>query len=228
MYQSTLVFLHGWGGNHNSWFPITEKLKKQYKIYAPDLPGFSNTPISRPYNVNDFDNFLEKYLKDNKIVSPILIGHSFGGTIATNFATTHSISKLVLVDAAIVRPTQTLSQKIIASFSPIMKPIISPIRPFLYRLLKLNNSDYYQITNPNLKKTFQTIIRQDLTDKLPHIKIPTLIIWGDKDTSTPLSDAQIIHSQISNSKLIVYPNSTHFAYLEHPDQFIKDLKLFIK
>lgn len=228
MNQSTLVFLHGWGGNHNSWFPITEKLKKHYKIYAPDLPGFSNTPVSRPYKINDFVDFLEKYLKDNKIVSPILVGHSFGGTIAANFAATHSISKLILVDAAIVRPSQTLPQKIIASFSPIIKPITAPIRPFIYRLLKLNNSDYYQITNSNLKKTFQMVIRQDSTNKLPLIKIPTLIIWGEKDTSTPLNDAQIIHSLILNSKLIVYPNSTHFAYLEHPDKFIKDLKKFIK
>lgn len=228
MNQSTLVFLHGWGGNHNSWFPITEKLKKQYKIYAPDLPGFSNVPISYPYKVENYVGFLEKYLKDNKIISPILIGHSFGGTIAANFAAIHPISKLVLVDAAIIRPNQTLPQKIIASLSLIVKPLISPVRPFLYKLLKLNNSDYYQITNPILKKTFQTIIRQDSTDKLPLIKTPTLIVWGDKDTSTPLNDAKIIHSLIPNSKLIVYSQSTHFAYLEHPDKFINDLKNFIK
>ncbi|MDD3003146.1 MAG: alpha/beta hydrolase [Candidatus Shapirobacteria bacterium] len=236
--NTNLVFLHGWGGCWQSWFPILENLKKNYSVYAPDLPGFGQNPIHKPYNLNNYVDFVCKYLKDNNIKDPILIGHSFGGAIISKIAAekTISIKKIILVDAAPIRLPQTPKQKIITTISKPAKSILSlpffnkfyhPIKKILYRSLKLQDSGYADLENPVLKKTFTTVIRQDLSPILPKINIPTLIIWGENDTDTPLSAGKKIHSLIPNSHLIIYPKSSHFAYLENKDQFIKDIKTFI-
>lgn len=232
MTQTSLIFLHGWGGNHNSWYPILQALKTKYNLYAPDFPGFGQTPLPRPYQLGDYVDFLDNYIQTNHITSPVLIGHSFGGAVAAQFTIDHPEvpSKLVLVDAATIRYPTTLKQKVLGIILPPLRPLafLPIIKTAGYRLLGLANSDYLQITHPNLKITFQNLIRDDLSSVLPQIKIPTLIIWGENDLSTPLSDGQKIHTLIKKSQLIIYPHESHFAYLNQAPRFTQDLINFIK
>ena len=78
-----------------------------------------------------------------------------------------------------------------------------------------------------MKKNFIEIISHDYQETLSKIQAKTLIIWGDKDLDTPLSDAYIIKKLIPDSKLIIIPG-THFAYLEEPKEFCKIVTKFIK
>ena len=74
--KPNLVFLHGWGGSWQSWYPILESLKTDYNLYALDLPGSVPNPISKPYYLSNFASYVNNYLKKNKVKNPILIGHS--------------------------------------------------------------------------------------------------------------------------------------------------------
>lgn len=78
-----------------------------------------------------------------------------------------------------------------------------------------------------MSKTFQNIIKEDLKDFLPYIEQETLILWGEKDKDTPLKDAKVIKKKIKNSALIIYPNATHFSYLENPILTYKIIEKFI-
>ena len=62
-------------------------------------------------------------------------------------------------------------------------------------------------------------VNEDLTDLLPMIKQDTLLIWGDKDTATPLSDGKLMEERIENSGLCVLEGCGHFSFLEKPAQF---------
>jgi pimeloyl-ACP methyl ester carboxylesterase len=73
--QINLVFLHGWGGCWQSWYPILERLKKNFNLYAPDLPGFGKEPLSTPYNLENYVDFVVDFIIKNKMEKPILIGH---------------------------------------------------------------------------------------------------------------------------------------------------------
>ena len=79
-----------------------------------------------------------------------------------------------------------------------------------------------------LKKTFQNIIQEDLKKYYKDIPCETLILWGEKDYDTPLKDGYIIHKNLSNSGLIIYPNCGHFCYCEESYQTVQILSSFIK
>jgi pimeloyl-ACP methyl ester carboxylesterase len=225
-----LIFLHGWGGCWQSWYPILERLKKDLNIYAPDLPGFGQEPIKIPYYLDNYVSFVIDFIKTNKIKNPILIGHSFGGAIACQIAISQIIPlpKIILVDAAPIRHPYSPSQKIKFKIIGLLKKFFPFTKNIYYQIFDLQNSDYAAIKdNPILQQTFKNVIQHDLTDQLPKIKIPTLIIWGEKDTSTPLIDGQKINQLISTSKLIVFPNSSHFSYLDHQEEFVTEVKKFI-
>lgn len=67
-----------------------------------------------------------------------------------------------------------------------------------------------------MHKTFINIINEDLTKYLKYIPSETLLIWGEKDIDTPLKDAYKINSLIKDSALIIYPNASHYSYLDYP------------
>jgi len=238
--KKNLIFLHGWGGSWQSWFPILEKLKKDFNLFAPDLPGFGKNLISKPYNLDDYVDYVVEYIQKNKIEKPILIGHSFGGGIICKIVIDQkiAISKIILVDAAAIRHPHSLLQKIniviIGSIKKILSlPLINKILPSVqktyYYFTRQQNSDYATLKDdPIMQQTFKNIIQHDLTKELPKIKTPTLIIWGELDLSTLLIDGQKIHQLIPNSEFISYPKTTHFSYLEEQERFIKDIKKFIE
>ena len=227
--NTNLVFLHGWGGCWQSWFPIIKALEKDCTIFAPDLPGHGLEKIEKVLTLSNYSNFVKKYLKDNHIKNPILIGHSFGGAIICDLLIKNPdlSSKIILVDAAPIRHTPSNKQKIISFVSKSLNKI-SFLRDIGYQIADLKNSDYYQIKNPLLKQTFSTVIREDLSNKLKNIKAKTLIIWGEDDTDTPLTDGLKIQKLIPRSTIKIIKNTGHFSYLDNQSEFITEVKNFIE
>ena len=68
----------------------------------------------------------------------------------------------------------------------------------------------------------------DLTNYLSSINTNTLILWGEKDTDTPLKDGKLMHKKITNSELIIFPNCTHYCYLENTYVIIKIILCFLE
>ena len=113
----------------------------------------------------------------------------------------------------------------IAGFTKLFLP--EQLRKILIKLLRLNKTDYAQINNPKLKETFKNIINEDQSPYLSNIKIPTLVIWGEKDTVTPLQEGELIAKSIPNAKLSIIKNAGHFRFLENTEEFTKLIKDFI-
>ena len=78
-----------------------------------------------------------------------------------------------------------------------------------------------------MQKTFINIVNEDLTKYLKNINEETLIIWGEKDTSTPLNNAIIMNELIKNSGLVTIKNADHFCYLQYPEYINLILDKFI-
>jgi len=87
--SKNLVFLHGWGNSSEVFKPLSYYLKDDFFIYTLDLPGFGKSPIEKPMTLKDYANTVYKFIKDNNIEKPIIIGHSFGGAVATKLAILH-------------------------------------------------------------------------------------------------------------------------------------------
>lgn len=226
--QKTLVFLHGWGVSSEIFKPLYPLLERDFQIYALDLPGFGKTPIEKPMALKDYADFVYEFLKNNKIERPIIIGHSFGGAVATKMALLYpnKISKLVLVCASAIRQPRR-KMIFIKKVADILKPLLpEKTRKFILKILGYDKTDYAQIESSKLKETFKNVISEDLSLYFSLVKMPALIIWGENDAITPLAEGELIAKSISGAKLEVIKNAGHFAFLEKPEEFIKLIKEF--
>lgn len=235
--KKTIVFLHGWGGSWQSWAPIIERLKGKFTIYALDLPGFGESPLSRPYALADYVADIADFLEKNKIKKPVLAGHSFGGQIAAKFAIDRGnlLAKLVIVDGAVARRND-LAMKLNIFLArggrlALQLPGLYPfLRKIYYRVRGMEGSDYYNLAyNSNLQKTASKIFREDLIADLDRIKVLTLLVWGERDPLelTSVAIGQLANEHIKGSKLVVIPNTGHFSYLEDQERFCTELEKFV-
>jgi 2-hydroxy-6-oxonona-2,4-dienedioate hydrolase len=230
MKKPTLILIHGWSQNPNYFNLMKPILEKDYKIVSPIMPGFGEMKITTPYDLNKYADWLNAFILKNKINDPILLGHSFGGSVCVKFLSKYPNKKikLILVDAAIVRDKYSPKKKIFYSLVSVIKPIISllKVKNFVLKIMKLDNSDYQNINNPIMKKTFQNIIYSDLIEETRKLKNKTLIIWGGRDITTPLIFGKKINKNIKNSIIKIIPNSGHFPFVDDPIKFISYIKLF--
>ena len=89
-------------------------------------------------------------------------------------------------------------------------------------------SEDYKNANETMKEVFKNVINEDLTQYLPNIKSPTLLIWGDKDMETPIEDGRKMESLIPDSGLVVINGAGHFSYLENCGYFLVVVKKFLE
>lgn len=110
-----------------------------------------------------------------------------------------------------------MASKILKVFSFL--PFYPLFKKAFYKYV-IKRSDYPQ-TEGFLRETFLNVIKEDLSPYLSSIKIPTVLIWGDKDKATPLRDGKFMNGQIKNSKLEIIPGANHFLNNNHPEELSK-------
>lgn len=236
--EMPLIILHGWGSSTKSWEKVLNHLESYGKhVLIPDLPGFGETPEpNRPWNVNDYINFIEEFAKILGIKKFSLSGHSFGGQIAIAFAAKNpsELNSLILMSAARIAKRRKLKVKIFNTLTTIgnliflipplcfLKPVV---RKIWYALS--GEQDYYRASEL-MQETMKLVIGEEVGAKLDSIKIPTLILWGEKDYVTPLEDGRIIHAKIAGSELHIFPNEGHDINIKRAKDIAREIHNFIK
>lgn len=227
-----VVFLHGWLVKAAVWAPILQRLENQgYNLYALDLPGFGKSqPLKDDFDLDGYVKVVKGFIEKMGLARVCLVGHSFGGRIAIKLSAEYPdlIEKLVLVDSAGFKD-ESLKKKFFAFAAKFLRPIfyiplVRVLRPQAYRLI---GSDYLN-TSVDLRPAFLKIINEDLTEYLPKINVPTLIIWGENDRDTPLEFGRRIHSHIQHSIFHILKNAGHVSFLDQPDDFLKLVIDFLK
>jgi pimeloyl-ACP methyl ester carboxylesterase len=235
-----ILILHGWGGSSDSWLKISEIFSQDFKIICPDLPGFGKSQKPpRIWGNEDYCDFVFKFANELKIEKFYLIGHSFGGGLAAKFVVKYpeKVRALILCDAAIFRKKRRWSlRQLIAHFLaklnfilgiPFFEKYVYPIaRKIVYKIAGVY--DYYVIKDGIMKKTFGKVVNEDLSYLLPQIKLPTLIVWGEKDSKVLLEDAFLIQKSIPNSKLEIIKKIGHDPHLKKPFELSKIILDFLK
>lgn len=207
MREIPLVFLHGWGKKKEDYQGLLDLLAKKFTIYALDLPGFGKTPIDRPYNLVDYAEYVHEFIQKKSLKKVILAGHSFGGRVAIKFALKdpNLLKKLILVDAGGIE-RKSIRIKLINSLKSV-KTFTPEFFNDIFR--SLFGSDDYLRASPIMRETLKKVVAENLEFDLPKIKIPTLIIWGENDHTTPLWQGQLMHKLIQGSTLTVVPGGDH-------------------
>lgn len=231
----TIVLMHGWGCNHTTLASIERTaLACGLRVINVDFPGFGQSEEpAEVWGVEMYTQLIEALLKELGVERPTLLGHSFGGRVGILYASRNPVDKLILVDAAGIKPKRSLNYyRKVYTFKAIKR-----LMYLIYgrekaeqrldaRRAKAGSSDYAD-ASPMMRRILSKVVNEDLTDKLPLIKAPTLLIWGENDTATPIGDARKMEKLIPDAGLVAFPGCGHYSFLDNPVQFAAVLKSFL-
>ncbi len=230
-----VVLMHGWGCDHTIWQGVQGHLESAgFRVTSLDFPGFGESAEPpAAWGMEEYAAWFERFLAARGIGNPVLIGHSFGGRVAIVHASRNPVSKVVLVDAAGVKPRRGAKYYIkVWSFKALKRlaPLVlgkQKAAAMIERRRAGAGSADYNAASPVMRGTLSKVVNEDLRRFMPDISAPTLLIWGEKDTATPLRDAGIMERLIPDAGLVVFDGAGHYSFLERPSQFAAVINSFL-
>ncbi len=236
--KPTVLFLHGWGAPVSSYRVLTDYLAQHFRVVAPDLPGFggSEEPPAA-WCVDDYADFILDFAQALALREVILMCHSFGGRISIKLLARDTlpftVKKAVFIDAAGIRPKRGAKYYFKVYSFKLMKKLagvtlIAKVCPSLVeRVKKRSGSADYRNASERMRQVMVRCIEEDLTALLPAIRVSTLLIWGELDTATPLSDGQKMEKAIPDAGLVTLKGAGHFSFAERWGQCSRVLDSFL-
>lgn len=230
-----IILLHGWEKSGQVFTAIQKNLP-EYQTFAPDLPGFGQTPLPPfAWGVKDYARFVIALSQKLKLDRFSLIGHSFGGRIALEIAAFHPqlVDKLILTGVPVLRKAKpkraffwllAKTANLIFSLPPLFL-LKKPLRKLFY--LVLNENDYQQ-TQGLKREIFKKTITHRQEKILEKIKAPTLILWGENDRFTSFENGRLLNQKISRSQLEIIPQASHKLPYQKPIEFSQKIIQFLK
>ncbi|MCU0481610.1 MAG: alpha/beta hydrolase [Anaerolineae bacterium] len=241
-----LLFVHGLFGSTESWrYNVDGFVDEGYRVVTFDRPGFglSDKPESFNYSVKNQTDFMDEFMTQLNILDAVIIGHSAGGNVATHFALAYPerVRYLILVDAAVLTGGPPAFVGGFLRFPPIWNwgriglqavftrdQLENNLKSFYVDPSFLTEADYdaywraFQTPNWDIGLLGLTRDSAGNTLSLGMLEMlypETLIIWGDKDTVTPVADAERLATLIPSAELVYIPNTGHQPFEEAPQAF---------
>lgn len=225
-YAKTILLLHGWGGNKDSFFKIKQLLKFQYNILSLTFPPnniYTNIPTDSiiPLDMYDYKNIVQNILQITNINKVNIICHSFGFRVALMLATTKiDIEKIVVTGGAGIRLEHSFLKKINNQFKSIW------LKSHPEDFSKIASSEYIQLSNID-RQTFKNIVNKNLINFIKNLTCPIFAFWGKNDTATPIKMFKILKKLKPDIQYKIIKNGTHFCYLEHNNLFVDCCQNFL-
>lgn len=233
-----VLLMHGWLHNSEHWADVQKNIAKQgYQVIAVDLLGFGKSqdpPAS--WNISEYADFIVQFVKALNLNNCTIAGHSFGGRIAIKLGgrSIEEIKDIILIDAAGMNTAISTRKKIIIFFSKLFSILFyvwplsllqDKVREIVYK--RLRNEDYLSV-NKVMRKVFLLATKEDLKKDAARIIKPTLIVWGETDRLTPLSDANMLHKLVNNSQLEIIKDIGHSPNVKAPEELSKIIVEYLK
>lgn len=230
-----VVVLHGWGASIETVASIVNALRPIATVHALDLPGFGQSEAPpAPWGVEQYGGFLASFMDAVGIERPAaLVGHSNGGRVAICLAARQAgrVSRLILIDSAGIRPKRGIAYYRKVGMAKVgkhaAKRLGAPGRRLHAILVGRAASADYAAASPQMRPTLVKLVNSDLREMLPCVSVPALLIWGEKDTATPLADGQLMERLIPDAGLVVFEGAGHYSYLEQPARFATIARHFL-
>ncbi len=240
-----VVFIHGFPFNSSMWTPQIKSISNNYRAITFDVRGHGESDFGDgQYLIEFFVDDLFGLLDNLKIEKAVLVGLSMGGYIALRAIERNPerVAALVLCDTKSSADSNEAKIKRARQIQ-IVKSV--GIGRFADDFLKAIFSEETFIRLPSIIDMIRNIIlktsplsvastlialaaRTDTTQVLPDIKVPTLIMVGEKDTLTTPADALEMKNRIPNSERHIIPNAAHMSNLENTPAFNKHLFDFLE
>ena len=191
---SPIVLMHGWGCNLTTLASIETVAAENHTVYNVDFPGFGKSEEpSEVWGVEKYTQLIEAFIKLENIENPILLGHSFGGRVGILYSSRNKVKKLILVDAAGVKPRRSLKYY----FKVYTYKIGKCLMPLIYgkkgaqerieQMRAKRGSSDYNNASPMMRAILSKVVNEDLKHCMPKISAPTLTTESGITSSVRLS-----------------------------------------
>lgn len=214
--KSTLLFLHGWGGDKNSFVSSINLLKSKFDILTLTMPTIKET--YEVWLLSDYVDLIKNILSLHNVKSVIIVCHSFGFRVACLLNGIVDIEKIVITGGAGLKKINMIKR--IEHQNNI---ILLKHKRFSYLYNKIASADYKSLPDNN-KQTFKNVVNT-INNNLIIFSCPMLLFWGKRDTATPIWIANKIYKKNKNI------NKIHKKYLKNNEKLVKinrNLKFFNK
>jgi len=233
--DKTLVLIHGFGMNKDTWLNLANKLNGKYHLIILDLigDGESSKPLDIDYTIDNQTKLLHEFLNTFKKKKFVLVGNSMGGQIALNYAYYYKIDSLIVLDSMGIKVEDSFVDKLgrkkleemylnICSAEKMEKLMNisftkTPYVPnFILEYLTQEKCKLSNLDTHKYEGLFDNDLNllADMTKKSMAINIPTLILWGKEDKVISVKNADALNRYIKNSKLIIFNNIGHMPMIE--------------
>jgi pimeloyl-ACP methyl ester carboxylesterase len=241
--KKTAVILQGWGTGCDLYDFTAGCINDGYRVVQFDFPGFgeSDEP-SEPWRPADYARFFCKFMEALGIGEAVLIGHSYGGRVIIKLAARDAgsgdalpfeIDKIMLIDSAGIVPERSWQQRLkVKRFRALRKFLTSPPVHAMFPevidfWINSQGSADYRNASPIMKKCLVMAVNEDLRHLFPSVKQETLLVWGDADLDTPISDAHIMEEMMPDAGLAIFEGAGHYSYLEQPVLFRTVIRTYL-
>ncbi len=214
-----LIFLHGWLGSWRYWLGSMEELSPYFRTYALDFWGFGDSDKTYDrFTVKDYLRLLEAFVENMGIVKLHLVGHSLGAVVAVRYAASHpeKVEKLVAVSLPITGSSINSALFQGNRFARLVPPEYPEVQ-----------REVQKASPKAVEKSMWSVMELDLRLELLNLKVPTLIIYGDKDGIVSTEALTAFKDFKAPLRFIVIPGARHFPMLEEASKFNRLLKEFL-
>lgn len=238
-----LVLLHGAMSDSRVWRNQIEEFSADYTVVAWDAPGCGrSSDPPETFKLSDYSDCLASMINELGLTKPHLVGLSFGGGLAIDFFHNYPEipGSLILASAYAgwagslppgqvkkrlesgLRQSELPPDKVVQEWLPTLfqDSVPEDVINFTSKIM----ADYHPA---GMREMLRAFAQADLRDVLPHINIPTLLLYGDSDKRSPLTIAKEMHEKISSSKLVIIKDTGHVMNLEAPEIFNNEVRHFL-
>ena len=253
-----LLLLHGLGCDHTTWEPVLDALSRRYTVIAPDLLGHGLSDKPRAdYSVGGYANGMRDLLTVLGIDKVTVLGHSFGGGVAMQFAYQfpERTERLILVGSGGLGPEVSSSIRAVTTpgFHQAMALLTLPGIRHLGKagLIALSRTDlkatrdldevaciYDSFKDPAFRAAIHHVVSAVVDWKGQIVTMadraylteamPMAVIWGRDDRVIPVRHASNAAALAPNARIEVIPDAGHFPHKDHPQRFAKIVHEFIR
>lgn len=228
-----LVLVHGAADDGRVWEPQRAGLAEEFTVVAWDEPGAGrSSDLPKGFGLAGYADALATLLEALGLGPAHVAGVSWGGTVALELYRRRPelVATLIMIDAyagwkgslpadevrARVAGARTMLAAPRAEFDPTFPGLFAGDPPA--ELVPLLADIAADVRPATLAQQLSIMAEADLTDLLPHIAVPTLLIWGRLDARSPLAVARQFEEAIPDATFVVIEDAGHLSNLERPDQ----------
>jgi 3-oxoadipate enol-lactonase len=240
-----VVLIHGYPFNRTLWDEQVNALTSSYRLIVPDLRGFGDSDASAgPATMNLLAQDVARLLDHLGISQAVIGGLSMGGYVVLAFQKQFPsrVRGLILADtraqADSEEAKQTRAQHAEKALTEGMAGIADAMLPKLLTPETVSKRpDVVKRVRDMMLKTKPEgaaaalqgmAVRDDQTQLLPQITVPSLILAGREDPITPVADSEEMHQAIVGSRLVVLEKASHVSNIEQSEQFNQELERFLR